>query len=86
MKIKQIKKKKHLIRSLKVYAKANCIQNTYYALEKFYKPKIIDGEYKTGLIVEHNVSHERRVKKAFKKYGIQAAIAYLTAFKKEKEA
>ena len=86
MKLKKIQKPKHLIRSLKLYAEQNCKPVNYYALEKFYTPKIVDGEYRVGEIVELPVNHERRVKKAFKKYGIQAAIAYLTAFKKEKEA
>jgi len=86
MKKKQISKSKHLIRELKKYAEVNCVKNSYYALEKFSNPKIIDGEYRTGEVVLHDVNHSRRVKKAFKKYGIQAAIAYLTAFKKEKEA
>jgi len=83
MKLKKIQKPKHLIRSLKIYAEENCKPVSYYALEKFYTPRIIEGEYKTGVIVTHPVNHSRRVMKAFKKFGAQGAVGYLTVFKKD---
>lgn len=80
-------KPKHTIRELKKYAKENCRPSTYWAIEKTFKPFLDeeDGKMKIGLAVELPVNHSRRVKKMFKKFGIQAAIVYLTVYKKEKE-
>ena len=85
MKIKQIHKKKHVIRELKKFSIQECKPVNYYALEKFNVPKWNEAEqeYKTGEIVEHPVNHQRRVKNALKKYGLKGALAYVTAFKKE---
>lgn len=78
-------KPKHTVRALKKYAKENCEPKEYSYLEKFYRP-IFDDEsnvWRSGTIGMGNVNHGRRVKKVFKKWGINAAIAYLTVNKKK---
>jgi len=86
MKVKKIQKPKHVVRWLKKKVEEECKTMTYYALEKFYTPQWNEEakEYKTGLIVEYPVNTKRRVKKAFKKFGIHGALAYIQVFKKDK--
>jgi len=68
-------KPKHLIRLLKKEAK-KLPEETYFAIDLFYKPQLLNGEFKRGLIKEYKVNHGRRVKKLYKKYGIHAVNAY----------
>lgn len=57
----------------------------YQALEKYHTPRLIDGEYKIGEVVACNVNHARRVKRAYKKWGLNAVGAYFTVFQKKDE-
>ena len=71
---------KKTIRALKRYAEKNTKDLTYYALEKYYKPKWDDEsqEWKVGTVGEFKVNIGRRTKKVYKKYGLQAALYYIT--------
>jgi len=86
MKKKEIKKPKHIIRAIKKAAKKLPVRE-YYALEKYDRPKWNEEEQKwrIGEIVTHKVNHARRVKKAYKKYGIPAVNAYFYVFQKIKD-
>lgn len=78
-------KPKHTIRALKKYAAENCEPKEYSYLEKYYKP-FFDKEsdvWRSGEIGIGLWNHGRRVKKVFKQFGINAAILYLTTFKKK---
>lgn len=78
-------KPKHLIRALKKYAKLHTKEQQYWAIEKTFQPFFDEEsqEWKKGIAVLVNVNHARRVKRVYKKYGINAAMAYLTVYKKE---
>lgn len=75
MKNKFIKKPKHIIRILKKEAK-KLPRETYFAIDLYAHPKMVDGEWKRGEISEHEVNHGRRVKKIYKKWGMTAVNAY----------
>ncbi len=70
-------KPKKIVQLLKREAK-KLPEQTYFALEKYYKPRFDDksGEWKVGEVVEHKINHGRRVKKIYKKWGMQAVNAY----------
>ena len=70
-------KPKKIIQLLKREAK-KLPRDTYYAIETFGKPQFDEksGEWKKGIVVEHEVNHGRRVKKIYKKWGMPAVNAY----------
>ena len=78
-------KPKHTIRAIKKFARENMKEQTYYALEKTFKPFWDEEskELKVGIVKEYPVNHGRRAKRIYKKWGIQAVMAYFAVFKKE---
>lgn len=55
------------------------LPETYYALEKFYKPKWSDAdkEWKVGVVAECKVNLYRRVKKIYDAYGFSGLNAFI---------
>ena len=76
-------KSKQIIRLLKKES-LKLEPKVYQALEKYHTPRLVDGVYKIGEVVACKVNHGRRVKKAYKKWGLDAVGAYFTVFQKQK--
>jgi hypothetical protein len=86
-------KPKKVIRLLQREARKLPLE-TYYAIEKYYTPKqeilgeengvSVKGDWKKGEVVEHPRNLDREIKKIYKKWGWEAALAWFYV-KKNKE-
>ena len=68
-------KNKHIIRALKLETK-KLAPESYYAIEKYYQPILVDGEWKVGEVVERPRNLKRAVKKIYNKYSLDGVRAW----------